>query len=371
MKHTLLPALALALFAAAPCGASTPVAGPAPNYTVPGARAPVAAKKVGTTTTVGTPMVDDYRSYPPSCAAYPLPDKPVGTTWSATVPAYAVTNTTSTVENLVVTVWRLPCSSSGQATPYGAAGTRHAMTLVRVDRADDTITTVIPLRPRLLMTQGTAEYGVIRVALEPNTVVSEVAYAAQMPHSETFVLENYALSGAARFDFNAAFKLNVLGGTGTSIDINVPAYAPTQDTYPDAFAPLPLDGYAAAQWYDPERNEGVIVQVAEGYDGANPKRRQVVIDLLTKDGAGRPFWIVGSAAFDPVPGGVRGLELPVSYLVTDNATQEWGAVHLSMADCTHLNIAFAPRTGLPADVPVINGTITYSRLLSANGMLCE
>lgn len=371
MKQTLLPALALALFAAAPCGAATPAAAPAPDYAAPGARAQIAAKKVGTTTTVGTPMVDDYRSYPPSCAAYPLPDKPVGTTWSATVPAYAVTNTTSTVENLVVTVWRLPCSSSGQATPYGAAGARHAMTLVRVDRADDAITTVIPLRPRLLMTQGNTEFGVIRVALEPNTVVSEVAYAAQMPHSETFVLENYALSGAARFDFNAAFKLNVLGGTGTSVDINVPAYAPTQETYPDAFAPLPLDGYAAAQWYNPERNEGIIVQVAEGYDTANPRRRQVVIDLLTLDTSGKPFWIVGNAAFDPVAGGVRGLDIPAYYLVTNNAIEDWGSVHISLTDCTHMKAVFTPKTGLPTGVPVINGSITYSRLLSANGMLCE
>ena len=139
----------------------------------------------------------------------------------------------------------------------------------------------------------------------------------------------------------------------------------------DAFAALPLDGYAAAQWYNPERNEGVIVQVAEGYDGDNPRRRQVVIDLLTKDPAGKPFWIVGSAAFDPVAGGVRGLDIPVSYLVTGNATADWGSIHIALTNCTRMDVAFTPKTGLPQDVPVINGTITYTRLLSANGMLCE
>lgn len=371
MTHPMMAALALAAFATTPVAASATPAVAGPDYTAPVAGRAMPAKVAGTTTAVGTPMVNGFRSYPPSCAANPLPDKPSGTTWSATVPTYAVTNVGSTTENLVVTVWRIACSSSGAAMPYGAAGAAHAMTLVRVDRADDTVSTVIPLRPRLLITQGSVEYGVIRVAQEPNTVVSEAAYAVQMPHSETYVLENYSLTGAVRHDFNAAFKLNVLGGTGTSVDINVPAYAPTAQTYPDAFAALPLDGYAAAQWYNPERNEGVIVQVAEGYDGDNPRRRQVVIDLLTKDPAGKPFWIVGSAAFDPVAGGVRGLDIPVSYLVAGNATADWGSIHIALTNCTRMDVAFTPKTGLPQDVPVINGTITYTRLLSANGMLCE
>jgi len=375
MKHKLNPALVLVLAAASGGLAAAPVQLPAqPDYRVPAgaARAAPVAKAAGTVGTVGTPMVNAYRSYPPSCAAYPLPDKPVGTTWSATVPAYAVTPSGGgTLENLVVTVWRVPCSSSGRPTPYGTTGGHNAITLVRADRADDAVTAAIPLRPRFMITKGTTEFGVIRVAQEPNTVVSEAAYAVQMPRSETFVLENYAIAGAAQHDFNAAFKLNVLGGTGTSVDITVPAYEPTEATYPDAFAPLPLDGYAAAQWYNPERNEGLIVQVAEGYDVANPRRRQVVVDLLTKDGNEQPFWIVGSAAFDPVAGGVRALDIPVSYLTTGNATLDWGRIHVSLHDCTRMDVEFTPNQTLAAGVPVITGTISYTRLLSANGMLCE
>ncbi|MBX3688031.1 hypothetical protein [Dokdonella sp.] len=344
------------------------------NYDVPGAAAAVhspSAKVAGTTTTPGTPMARANRNYPPSCASYPLPDKPSGTTWSATVPALATTSVGTTIENLVVTVWRMPCSSSGQITPYNASGAKNAMTLVRIDRADDSLSTMVPLRPRLLFSQGSTSYGVIRLAAEPNTAISEASYAAAMPGSATYVLENYPVAGMPQFDFKTAFKLNVIGGTGTNVDIDVPAYDPTSATYPDAFAPIPIDGYAAAQWYNAARNEGVIVQVAENFDGAHPTRRQLIIDLLTKDAAGNPFWIVGGAAFDPIAGGVRSLDVPVSFLTANNGIADWGTVHLVLANCNRMDLAFTPIGSLPQGIPSITGTISYDRLLSANGMLCE
>ena len=330
-----------------------------------------APKASGTHSAPGTPMANAYRNYPPSCASYPLPDKPSGTTWSATVPALATTSVGTTIENLVVTVWRVPCSSSGQATPYNANGAKNAMTLVRIDRADDSLATQVPLRPRLLFSQGTTTFGVIRVAAEPNTALSEAAYAAAMPGSATYVLENYPITGMPQFDYKTAFKLSVIGGAGTMVDINVPAYDPTSATYPDAFAPIAIDGYAAAQWYNAARNEGVIVQVAENFDGAHPTRRQLIIDLLTKDAAGNPFWIVGGTAFDPVAGGVRSLDLPVSYLTTNNGIIEWGSIHVVLTNCNRMDLNFTPNQTLAAGVPVITGTISYDRLLSANGMLCE
>lgn len=371
MNPLLCAAATLALFTCSAAASANPKLA-APNYDIPGAMAvPARPKAIGNTPGVGTPMAHANRLYPPSCASWPLPDKPSGSTWSATVPTYATTGTAATTENILVTVWRVPCSSSGQAVPYNTNGAKNAITLVRLDRADDSVTTVIPLRPRLLFTQGSVSYGVIRVAIEPNTVLSEASYAVPMPSSATYVLENYPGTGMQQFDYRSAFKLNVLGGTGTSVDINIPAYEPTQETYPDAFGPIALDGYSAAQWYNASRNEGVIVQVAEAYDGANPMRRQLIIDLLTKDNAGNPFWIVGGAAFDPVAGGLRSLVVPVAYLVQNNAIADWGSIQVVQRNCNQLELSFTPKPDLAQGIPVITGTVSYVRLLSANGMLCE
>lgn len=373
MKFSVLASFALASLASS----SLTIAAANDAHLFPDYHAPVSAnvtaqpsKAAGSTSTVGTPMANAYRDYPPSCSAYPLPDKASGPSQTSAVTAFAYTSTgAASSENINVTVWRLPCSSSGASTPYNATGGKNAMTLVRIDRNDDTVTSIVPLRPRLFITQGATNYGLVRVAAEPNTVVSEAAFGVAMQNSGTYVLENYSGS-TARLDFLGAFKLTVAGGLAT-VDISVPAYAPTQDTYPDAFNPIALDGYAAAQYYNPERNEGLIVQVAEGYDGANPKRRQLGFDLLTKDAANKPFWIVGAAAFDPVAGGVRGLDIPVSYLVDNNATQAWGKVHVAMTSCSQMSVTFTPAAGLPTGVPSITGTIAYARLLSANGMSCE
>lgn len=383
MKCLVLASLALASLASS----SLTIAAEAhllPDYRAPVAAPTQPAKVVGNTPTAGTPMASAYRAYPPSCAAYPLPDRP-------SVPAYtgitlALANPVvsangiyfSSTESLAVSVWRLPCSSSGTGVPYNNAGAKNAMTLVRIDRADDSSTTTLPMMPLLLVSQGTIDFtstkSYVRLANEPNTVLSDRRYGNPydlFKTSTTYVLENYPSADAGHFNFNAAFTLRVAGGTGTVTDISVPAYTPTADTYPDAFNPIALDGYAAAQYYNPERNEGLIVQVAEGYDGNNPKRRQLVLDLLTKDTADNPFWIVGAAAFDLVAGGVRGLDVPVTYLAQGNSSLAWGTIHVAMTSCNQMSLTFTPVADLPANVPSITGTVAYARLLSANGMSCE
>lgn len=384
MKFPFLASLALASLASSSLTIAADNAHLIPDYHAPVASTAMSAKTVGSTPTAGTPMVSAYRAYPPSCAAYPLPDKPTGPIYSTTIAALAnpVIATSgiffSTTESLTVTVWRLPCSSSGANVPYNTAGAKNAITLVRIDRADDTVTSTWPMMPLLLVSQGSVDFtspkSFVRLASEPNTVLSDRRYGNPydlFKTSTTYVLENYPSASAGQFNFNAAFTLRAAGGASTVSDITIPAYAPAADTYPDASNPIALDGYAAAQYYNPERNEGLLVQVAEGYDTGNPKRRQLVIDLLTKDTANNPFWIVGAAAFDPVAGGVRGLDIPVSYLVENNASLAWGSIHVAMTSCNQMSLTFTPAAGLPANVPSITGTIAYARLLSANGMSCE
>lgn len=384
MKQPLFATMALAGFAASSLAVAAPQSGPVPNFIKPPASAALPAKAAGSTPTVGTPMANAYRAYPPSCASYPLPDKPSGPTYTGSAvgmqPYFAPTGALyfSASETLTATVWRVPCSSSGAAVPYNDAGKPNAMTLVRIDRPDDTVTTTMAMTPQILVIQGSDDATIdprtnVRVVAEPNTVAADTAYGnpySLLTKSTTYVLENRADDKAVHFNFNAAFKLEMLTGMGIAT-VDVPAYAPAADTYPDAGKPLPLDGYAAAQYINAERNEGLIVQVAEGYDSAHPARRQVGLDLLTEDADGKPFWIIGSAAFDPAAGGVRDLDVPVSYLGANNASQDWGTAHVVMTHCNLLTLTFTPKDDLPAGVPSISGPVSYERLLSANGMACE
>lgn len=384
MKLSLFAPLALVALTASLESTAAETTHLLPNYGLPAASSAQQPKVAGSTATVGTPMANANRAYPPSCASYPLPDKPSGPTYSGAAVGLAPYISTYDVtfystEALTATVWRVPCSSSGNPVPYNSAGAKNAMTLVRIDRADDTVATNVPMVPLVLVLQGSVTSSNadaktnVRLATEPNTVSSDTPYGNLynlFTTSTTYVLENRSSANAVHFNFNDAFTLQMRTGYAT-VEIPVAAYAPTTDTYPDAFNPMPLDGYAAAQWYNADRNEGLILQVAEGYDGANPKRRQVVFDLLTEDSAGNPFWIVGNAAFDPVAGGVRSIDVPVSYLVENNEQQGWGTAHLVMTDCSHMNVTFTPKADLPESVPSISGPITYDRLLSANGMVCE
>ena len=386
MKQPLPAAFALVCLATSTLAFAGGQTFPAPNFAVSGPQATSSPKAAGASIAPGTPMANAYRSYPPSCAAYPLPDKPSGPAYSGVAAALANPMLDSNnawvftaTENLTVTVWRLPCSSSGASVPYNNAGAKNAMTLVRIDRADDSATATTPIMPQILVFQGDVTSSNfdprknIRLASEPNTVLSDRKYGSaydMFTTSTTFVLENRSSADAAHFNFNAAFTLQMNAGYG-SVSGSVPAYAPAADTYPDASSPIALDGYAAAQYYNPERNEGLLVQVAEGYDSNNPKRRQLVLDLLTEDTANNPFWIVGAAAFDPVAGGVRGLDVPVTYLVQGNSSLAWGSIHVAMTSCNQMSLTFTPVADLPANVPSITGTVAYARLLSANGMSCE
>jgi len=348
------------------------------------ASAAVATPKVmGTSTYPGTPMANGFRAYPPSCAADPLPNASSSLYKRVTMPLFVgFTNSGAVVtENATITVWRLACSSSGNPTTYNPTGAFNAMTLLRIDRADDSAPNS-PRVPFFQVKQGSIDFtsggtynpkSAIRVATEPNTVISEASFDSPIPVSTTYVLENYPYEGAGYFTFSDAFTLRIDPGLGTSaiVDIAMDAYAPTQSDYPDAYNPLPLDGYAAAQWFNSEFNEGLIVQVAEAYDAANPLRRQLGFDLLTEDTNGDPLWLVGNAAFDPKASGVTSLKLDLGYLVNGNTLKPWGTATVQMNSCNELKVTYAPDANLPAPIPSISGATTYGRIFSANGMVCE
>ena len=332
---------------------------------------------MGTFTQPGTPMANAYRAYPPSCAADPLPNAVSGPYSIGTVTLYATTpQGLATSENVTVTIWRIACSSSGTPTAYNPVGAYNAMTLLRIDRdpSNEGRTDVYPLFPYVMASQNGSAFGttasLVRMAVEPNTVISDTTFDTPLYSSTTYVLENYPYTGSGYFTFGDAFTLRIdpfISGV-RPFDFTMPTYNPTQSTYPAAFNPLYLDGYAAAQWYNTTFNEGLIMQVAEGYDSSHPTRRQVIFDLLTLDTNSNPLWLVGSAAFEV---GTTNLTMSLSYLGKNNQTLPWGSATMNVQDCNHLNVTYTPNANLPAPIPSISGLTVYNRIFSANGMLCE
>jgi len=333
------------------------------------------AKAMGNYTGSGSPFANEYRAYPPSCAAWPLPDKASGSTVSKRVALYTrnANGDAVTPETVTITVWRVPCSSSGNASlPYNSDGGGNAMTLMRIDRdaTNEGRFDQFPTFPQLFHADPVSFSTImpgdeVRAAQEPNTFVDDGPYDSPIYLSTTYVLENYNFGAVYLHNYNYAFQLIVdpyiANQSATTFNLG--------DYTDNGLAALPLDGYAAAQYYNTARNEGLIVQMAEDYDAANPYRRQLGFDLLTTDLNGAPFWLVGSAAFDNTfP---TSLSVPVTYLVNGNTTQPWGNATVVLRNCNQLDVTFAPNDRLSAPVPSFSGKVTYSRIFAANGMVCE
>lgn len=346
----------------------------------------------GSYTDPGTPVANGFRAYPPSCAAWPLPDTPNGPTWSnSSVALYtrqADGNPAASTEAVKVTVWRISCSSSGSGvpTPYNGTGTYYnAMTFLRIDRsaANEGRRDVFPTMPYVQIKQYDIDLdrdisSLARLAVDPNTVTSELPYDAPIYNSTTFVLENYPNETPSGwpYDYNPwlhqysdAFVLRIDPNLDPRqvFDLTIPGYKPQNGGYPYADGPMFLDGYAAAQWINYDRNEGLILQVPEQYDAAGNLRRQLVYNLLTKDTNGNPFWIVGNGPFNDYDVSAT---MPALYLA-NGSNPTWGTAKIQMVNCDELDVTLTPNGNLPAPVPRISGTIKFQRLYNANGMVCE
>lgn len=348
----------------------------APRVRAAGPKGEAAPKVAGTQRRPGTPMANAFRAYPPSCAADPLPDQPSGPTWTAVVPLYAYDGSAEgLIEDVTVTVWRLACSSSGAETDYNPTGAHNGMTLVRIDRDAEYEgdAEIFPTFPVMRVSQGGSFDGresLPRLALEPNTILSEVVFDTPIIDSATYVLENYVYQGYGYFTFSDGFTLQVdpvIPGEAP-VEIDVPPYEPTQASYADAFAPRPLDGYSAAQWVNYEFNEGLLLQVTEQVQPDGTMVRQVVFDLLIEDTNGDPLWLIGNAAF---PVNARSLEIDLAYLGNGLAQIPWGTATIEVADCNHIDVDFAPVNNLLEPIPSFSGVTTYERLFTPNGMTCE
>ena len=357
-------------------------------------------KSQGSETSPGSPSPNPVRAYPPSCASYPLPDAPSGPSsevYSVAMPFYTrdLAGQVHTPEVVGVTIWRIACSSGGTATPYNSTGDFYnAMTLMRIDRSaanEGQTTNGFPTFPILFLAQspltGTEPQALVRAASEPNTWVDDGLYDAPIINSTTYVLENFLVAGTNgdvdlgyNHQYSDAFTLFVdpyLSDADPGIyQIPINAYAPTSSTYPDAFNPLPIDGYMSTSWFDPDHNgEGMTVQV---YDNgpSDPGHRTFASTWYTYDSTGRPYWLVAQGT---IAVGATSFQADAYYAngggfagsAGDATLTSWGTVTYSFANCNTLNFSFNGSTDGTTAGPGGSGTRSWVRIANENGLGCE
>ncbi len=332
------------------------------------------------TATPGLPVLNPVRAYPPSCLADPLPDQTSGPTYSTTANLAAYNRNTGEflVEGVTITVWRVACSSSEFFT---------SATLMRIKRQTqfEGDSAIYPLFPAIRISQGSTDYtfdpnggNLIRVAEEPNTVLSDTFVDVPIIFSTTYVLENYPFQGAGFFDFNLPFGLQFdnLNTSNNLFYINAPLYNPNSSTYPAAFQNLPISGYMSTNYFDPTADgEGIVLQVYEV--GSDPQNLTVSFTWVAYDPSGVPFWLAGQVT---IPRGTKTANAPMFYRTGggfggnaggSSAPISWGSATVSFPDCNRMNLSYASNPGLPAGVPSGTGSRVWQRIANVNALACE
>ena len=358
------------------------------------------AAPAATTSTSKELVANVSRAYPAGCFSDALPQTvnslpatPSGTLYSGTVTLYAINNNTSpatsSTEDVTITIFRVPCSSSGDKLAYNPDGGPVSATLMRIQRQAqyDHDAKYYPTFPGVRIAQGSIGFDnpnfldYVRVAQEPNTVVSDTLIDTSVIDSATFVLENYPYQGTGFFDFNNAFSIRFdnciytqCRGPGQGqVTFNIPAYSPTQGTYPAAFLPLPINGYLTGSWYDPTHSgEGILTQVFDVGGG----KRVFAMTWYTFDNTGLPFWLFGNVQFNI--GATSISNMPVYYRTgggfagqfTPGVPQpSWGTICVQVSDGNHMTFSYNG-TG-PSSGPTGSGTKTWQRIGSINSLACQ
>lgn len=343
------------------------------------------SKAMGNNVFPGTPLANEFRAYPPSCAAWPLPDKASGPTTTARVPLYTRTSAggATTPETVTISIWRVPCSSSGNETPYNSDGGYNAMTFMRIDRdsANEGRLDAFPTFPLLQIKQGSTGYSdlesLVRAASEPNTFIADGPFDAPVLNSTTYVLESYNTDADYLHYYNYAFKLLVdpVIPNVSPVEYSMDDYVPTQASYPAAFEPLPIDGYVSASWYDPAHNgEGMLTQIIDN----TPTSRTFFAAWYTYDELGLPYWLVIQGTLPHFRTELN--NVPVYYTSGGGFAGDfgstvnlatWGTMSVSFPDCMHMAFSFDGHTANGDGGPGGSGTRIWTRVADINGLTCE
>lgn len=327
-------------------------------------------------TVSGPRLPNAFRAYPPSCLADPLPTTPTNALTSFTMSLYTRDNLGNalTPEVVTITLWRLPCSSSGDLQPYNADGGPNAALLMRIDRDSsvDGSTTQFPTFPLLSATQG-SNTNLVRAAMEPNTVVSDGPFDSPVYVSTTYVIENYPYTGYGYTFFDVAHNLiidPVIGGIGASaVSVGIGDYTTVSTQN------LPIDGYMSSAYYLPGHGgEGLVIDI---YDNGDNATRTIFAAWYTYDNVGLPFWLVAQGS---MPLNTNNLtNVPVYYYTGGGFagnfsgvnSNNWGTMSFSWPDCNTLNFTFNGSTDASIGGPAGTGSRTWKRLSEINGLNCE
>ena len=183
----------------------------------------------------------------------------------------------------------------------------------------------------------------------------------------------FALREDSGVDLQQAFQIVVFGANGSKLNIDMPAYAPTPQTTPDAYSALRLQGSLSGNYFDPSHSgEGMIVEVGSRPDGS----QYVQTAWFAYAPSGRPFWIFGGADFAP---GAREIDIPLIYGVSGSFAgqgstaqqRSWGTLHAAFTTCNMINFSFSSNAGLPAEVPQGSGQREWSRLTPLDSLPCD
>lgn len=310
------------------------------------------------------PYLNTYRAYPPSCLSYPLPT-PSGPGTSTQV-ALPLSDGTGS-ETVTFAVWRTSCSD-GKSALLGAFG--------RTTQNANAVPA--PLFPSISISQGSSSIIAGRVALEPNTVISDIP--GGVPFFGTFysfVFENWPFADQPQFNFSETLTLSFDQASGyPPVVINVPAYDSSQ--YADASQPMQISGYMTGAWYDPlHSGEGIQVEVGELGPPGTAYNRYIGIAWYTYDATGAPYWLYGEGIFTA---GDRSATVSMVYSTGGGFagnfggvanTPTWGTINVQFFNCTVMQFSYQSNAGLPSGVPTGTGTKTWTRISSMNGLSCD
>jgi len=375
------------------------VSGPRADFSAVQARRTALSARTASPASTATSkelVSNSYRAYPASCfsdtlpspstAIQPLPVTPSVPTYSRTVTLYEKNGSQNSSEDVTITIWRVACSSSGDKLSYNPDGGYVGATLMRIQRqsAYEGDNQLYPQYPDIRIAQGNITFDnpnftdYVRVASEPNTVVSDTMVGSPIINSTTYVLENYPNPSLGFFYFNNQFTIRFDNGyQGGQVTITVPDYSPTAQTYPAAFAPMAINGYLTGSWYDPTHGgEGMLTQVYDKGDGLN---RTFFAAWYTFDQSGLPFWLVAQADF---PIGTTQLQnVQVLYATGGGFAGHftppiqrtvWGTMNVSFPDCQHIKFDYNGSTSTVSGGPGGSGTgVVWTRLGNINSLNCQ
>lgn len=299
--------------------------------------------------------------YPLTCLGYPLPP-PSGTQYvGAGVHAEAYPGVN---RDITVRVWRHACHPELGADQQWKP--RSALLL----RVESTSPESIVFRQMFLYRRMGDAHFRLRHTPEPNTKHRDVVTTRSLT---TYVIEETPGAPVAT-DLNDVFTLTVADQYGNYItELDVGRFDPTRQSYPQLYAPLPINGLLNGIFMDPAHSgEGLNVQVLR----AAGDKRLIDVAWFTYDEDGRPFWLGGTAA---LADGANRVVVPMFHTSgggfagafgSDVSRNRWGQIDLRFESCHEIAFSYSGQKD-GGRVPGGTGSRLWQRVARVDQLDCD